>query len=388
MYPKKSLSNQIFIFIAIAVVISASLACSTGSIVHTETEPTSQGEQGQNEPPKPPQEPTIQVPTNRPIPTSAPTPAPIGLSRNNPHPRSEVLSTPNWEVQVVETKRGEQAWQEIHAENMFNVAPPDGMEYILVKLHVKSISADNDEHSIGGCDFGVTGDRLINYNCGMVVIVEPEPRLDAKLYTGGEVEGWAGYLVTQGEKNLMLVVNETQYSDEDPVRYIALDEGASISISPDLASIMPTDLGMTRDAPAPRTEQVTTEDWELAVIEEVRGDEAWAMVLEASQYNDPPAEGMEYIAVKIHVRSIGTEEKAERIEGFSFSATGSKNILYDYKYVSEPYPSLSGISLYPGGEFEGWIVLQVAKGETGIILVFQSWLDFSGENRRYISLEP
>jgi hypothetical protein len=171
---------------------------------------------------------------------------------------------------VIETKRGDEAWRDIDAANMFNVAPPEGMEYILVKLHVKSISADNDEHSISNCNFGITGDRLINYNCGMALVLEPEPSLDAKLYTGGEVEGWAGYLVSQGENNLILVV------EDDPVQYIALDEGASISIPSDLAGIMPTNLGITRNDPALRAEKVTTQDWELSVIDVVRGDDAWA----------------------------------------------------------------------------------------------------------------
>ena len=44
--------------------------------------------------------------------------------------------------------------------------------------------------------------------------------------------------------------------------------------------------------------------------EVVRGEDAWTMVQDANEFNNPPANGMEYIAVKIHVRYIGKVEKA------------------------------------------------------------------------------
>ncbi len=339
---------------------------------------------GQVQPTTPPE------PTDTPKPTPVPptaTPQPIGLSRSNPYPRSEVVSAPNWDVQVLEVKRGEEAWKDIQAANMFNEAAPEGMEYLLVKLHVKSTYADSDEHSIGGCDFDVTGDRLIRYTCSMAMVVEPDPQLDARLFTGGEAEGWSAYLVAQGEGNLILVVNETYNFDEGAIRYIALDEGAKISISPELASIKPTDLGKERNNPASRADKITTEDWEVSVIEVIRGDEAWRMVQEANQFNDPPAKGMEYIAVRIHVRYIGTEDKAENIDGSFFKTVGSTAVLYDSPSVVGPDPSLD-IWLYPGGEYEGWIVAQAAKDETGVVLVFDPLFDFSGKNRRFISLEP
>jgi hypothetical protein len=382
MYAKKNLTMPVFIIVAVLVMSSS--AC--GGSTPVETQPASTKGQGQNEPTELAQEANAPLPTNTPLatntpqPTPTPTPLPIGSSRQNPYPRSTVVSSPNWEVQVIETKRGDEAWRDIDAANMFNVAPPEGMEYILVKLHVKSISADNDEHSISNCNFGITGDRLINYNCGMALVLEPEPSLDAKLYTGGEVEGWAGYLVSQGENNLILVV------EDDPVQYIALDEGASISIPSDLAGIMPTNLGITRNDPALRAEKVTTQDWELSVIDVVRGDDAWAMVQKANEYSDPAEKGMEYIAIKLHARYIGTEEKAEWLEPYSFNATGSANILYDYTYVQEPYPPLN-FYYYPGGEHEGWIVVQVAIGESGIILVYNPITEYGDENRRYLSLE-
>jgi len=374
-HPKKTL----FPLWALAVLFSGALACGGGG-----TGPP-QVIQGTN-----PAQEAPASPTNTPMPTAIPptaTPPPIGLSRSIPYPLSDIVSAPNWDVQVVEVKRGEDAWKDIQAANMFNEPAPEGMEYLLVRLHVKSTYSDSDEHSISGCDFDMTGDRLIRYTCSMASVVEPDPELDATLFSGGEAEGWAGFVVGQGEGNLILAVNESFNFDENTVRYIALDQAASLSIPSDLAGITPTDLGTERSNPAPRSDRIVTEDWIISVIDVIRGDVAWQMVQEANQFNDPPPEGMEYIAAKIHARYFGTEDTAVSIDGSFFSTTGSANVIYDLPSVVDPEPSLD-ISLYPGGEYDGWVVLQAAKEEAGVMLIFEPLFDFTDENRRFISLEP
>ncbi len=326
------------------------------------------------------------LPTNTPGPVSRPTPVPVGLSRRNPLARSSVVSAPNWDIQVLDVRRGEAAWKDLQAVSEFNEAAPAGMEYLLVKLHVKSTYTDNARHDISGCDFDVTGDRLIEYSCGTVTVDAPQPILEATLTAGGESEGWAAYLITRDEKDLILVFKEISNFDENAVRYIALDDGASISVPPELAKIKPNSLGTGRDKPAARTDKLITENWELSINQVVRGDDAWNMVLNANEYNDPPADGMEYLAVNLHVRSIGTVDKAESLNASFFSSTGKAGVSYELPLVLEPSPPLD-ISLYPGGAYDGWIVLQAAKGETGVMLVFTPPSDAGNENPRYILLE-
>lgn len=367
-------SRKLSPWLTLLILILASLAC--GSSIPSTIQPTEVSqEQIQVEPSKAPELPATS------------TPAPIGLTRGNPFPRTDIVSAPNWDVRIVEVKRGEDAWKDIQAANMFNQAAPEGMEYLLVKIHVKSTYTDGDEHSISGCDFDITGDNLINYTCSMASVVEPDPQLDARLFSGGETEGWAAYLVTQGEGNLMLVIDENFNFDSNARRYIALDDGALLNIPSDLVSIKPTDAGKDRNAPAPRVEKVITEDWELLITDVIRGNQAWNMVQEANQFNEPPLDGFEYIAVRVHVRYIGTEDKATYIDGTFFKSTGSAGILHDAPIVVDPSPQLD-ISLYPGGEFEGWIVVQASLGETNMMLVFEPLFDFSGKNKRFISLEP
>jgi hypothetical protein len=305
------------------------------------------------------------------------------MSRSNPALRTDVVSAPNWDVQVLEVIRGDEAWQAIQAANQFNEPALEGWEYILVKLWVKSTATDSEEHPIGSGDFKITGDRLIRYTSASVV--EPDPPLDAKLFTDGETEGWTAYLVNKGENSLILIIDELWNFDDDRFRFIALDE-ASITVDPELADVEPTDLGTDRASPAPFGETVTTEDWQVTVLEVVRGDEAWQMAQEANQFNDPPDEGMEYVAARVNVRYISTTDKAETIDGSSFKTTGSANTLYDLPLVVDPEPALD-VALFPGGEYEGWVVLQAAQGETGLTLVFEPLFDFSGKNRRFLSLE-
>lgn len=372
-----------FVFLA-CFIFCVSLAC--GSSTPTPTGSNAAGEKGQSDPVNTPVPTNLPEPTNTPKPANTPTAMPIGLGRSQPFPRTEVVPVPNWEVQLLEVMRGDEAWSAILAANQYNDPAPEGMEYLLLKLHVKSTYTDSDEHTIGHCDFDVTGDRLILYSCLSVFAVTPEPQLDATLFTGGETEGWVAYVVGKDERNLILIVDEGLNFDDTSVRYIAIDDGASLSVSPDFATISPTNLGTDRMAPAPKGEKLISDDWEITILESIRGEEAWNLVQAANQFNDPPEAGREFILVKVHARNISTEDEAQTIDFTYFTTTGSANEIYDAPWSVAPEPILN-TSLFPGGETEGWIVVQAAISETGVNLIFAPLWDFSGNSKRYISLE-
>ena len=316
-------------------------------------------------------------PTDAPEPTDTPDPSSAGSSRANPYPFLELALVPGWEVQVLETIRGDEAWEMIQAANRFNDPPPENMEYLLVKLHVKCTVTDDKVHSIGGSDFKVTGDMLVERRAPAVI--EPDPVLDADLYSDGEAEGWAAYLVGGGESRLILIYDDLMTFDVEGRRFMALEEGAAVGVSPELADIAPNDAGMGRGDPAPYGELVTTEDWQLTVLEVVRGDDAWQMMSEASRFNDPPAEGVEFILVKLHVRYIGPEDQPVWIDTYDFESTGSANVLYDTPAIVEPAPILD-VRLFPGGEYEGWVTVQGALDESSLMLVFED------ESFRFLAL--
>ena len=50
--------------------------------------------------------------------------------------------------------------------------------------------------------------------------------------------------------------------------------------------------------------------------------------------------------------------------------------------MTEPDPAIN-ISLFPGGEYEGWLVLQAGQGETGVMLVFTQVLENGDEESTF-----
>ncbi len=306
-----------------------------------------------------------------------------GMSRNNPFPAGSRQVVPNWEIQVLDSNRGEEAWQMIESENMFNDPAPEGKEYINLYVYVKCLYDDDDEHSISSSDFRLTGSNLVQY--GWNWVVSPSPQLDASVYSSGEAEGWISFLIDEGEDNLILVFDEWSSWDDDRYRYFAVDEGASVGIPGAVRSAEADEQGLSRSDPAPFGVPAATGEWKLQVQEVIRGDEAWNMLQAANSFNDPPEAGMEYVLVYLRVQSLNLDEAAQGIDGMYFSMTGDRNTVHESVYLSAPEPVLDAY-LYPGGEAEGWIVLQASEGETGLKLVFEPWMSFDPDVR-YLSLE-
>jgi hypothetical protein len=73
------------------------------------------------------------------------------------------------------------------------------------------------------------------------------------------------------------------------------------------------------------------------------------------------------------------------IDSGSFKTIGGKNVLYDAPAIVDPEPALSAY-LYPGGEAEGWVILQIGQGEGNAQIVFDPLFDLDQANRRYVTV--
>ena len=83
-------------------------------------------------------EPTATVaPTATPQPEPTPTTGAIGTGRSNPVPLGEVGQAGDWEIQVLEVVRGDDAYNRLIEANQFNDPAPQGMEYAVVNVRVK-----------------------------------------------------------------------------------------------------------------------------------------------------------------------------------------------------------------------------------------------------------
>jgi hypothetical protein len=323
-----------------------------------------------------------------PDPTATSEPAPPaepgapGTSRDNPFPFGEVAQTDEWEIQILEVVRGDEAYDILLETNMFNDPPPPGYEFVLVNLTARYTGESEESKDIDTFWLRSTGDSGVkHYN---VFPVNPEPNFRATLFTGGEVTGWATVMAREDDSNLLLIFEDWLSWDNEGVFYLALEEGAQVELSSGRLA-EENDLGFSINDPAPFGERIVGENWEIWVIETVRGQAALDMVMEANQFNDEPDEGMEYVLVHVGARNIGTSTEVQYMGMFSFQITGDAARVYDSAFVIDPEPRLD-YEMYPGGEATGWITLQVSEGEQNLLLIYEPWLSFTSDPR-YLALE-
>jgi hypothetical protein len=324
-------------------------------------------------------------PTVTPEPTATPKPAEAGSSRSNPLPLGTEVRLKTWAVTITTVTRGKEAQQAIAAANQFNDPPREGHAYLLASLRLENISDKQEaQHVAFGASLRVTGDRNVLY--APVSVVEPKP-LEGELFPGGQVEGQIAFEVPADEQNLMFQVTETFAFDDTP-RFIAIDTAARIAPDAALADIQPTGIGTRRNAPAKPGETLATGEWELTLLEVVRGKDAAKLVQQANEFNEPAPAGSEYVAVKLRVRSTGIDKPdvAQHIDGGFLKISGEQNVVYEKPSVVAPEPELDAY-LFPGGSAEGWEILSVAAGEQKLALIFKPLFSFSDDQTRFLAIE-
>jgi hypothetical protein len=325
-------------------------------------------------------------PTATTAPTATPEPAEPGTSRSAPLPLDSDLRFEDWAVTISAVIRGEEAAQAIADANQFNSPAPEGFQYLLVTLTLTNISSEQEAKSVlFGVDLRVTGERNLLYSRATGVVPQP---LEGELFPEGSATGQIPFLVPADEDNLQFFVAESFSFDPETRRFVAIDEGATLSPDPALAEIEPTDAGATRAGPAPLGTTVVSEEWELTVLEVLRGADAAERITEANQFNEDAPEGQEYLIARVSARYLGNgdPDAASGIDQNSFKVTGASNVIYDRPSVVPPEPALDTY-LFPGGQVEGWVVVQAPVGEAGLTLVYEPLFDFGSESLRFLGLE-
>ena len=325
-------------------------------------------------------------PTDEPTATAVPHPAEAGISRSNPLPFGTELRFQKWSIVITKVDRSKTAITAIQKANQFNEPPAKGNDYLLVSFKLTNISTeDKAQDTALAVDMRVTGERNILYST--VSIVPPKP-LKGDLFPKGSAEGQIVFSVPTAEKNLMFRINEGLSITTEAARFIAIDNGAHITPPTDIGAIKATDIGKSRANPAKKGEVVTTHAWQVTVGEIVRGNQAAQRVKEANPFNAPPPEGHEYVLVNVHVRFIDSNDSdvATNIDGNVINITGEKQVVYDRPAVVAPTPQLD-ITLFPGGETDGWVVVSIPKDEQGLSLVFHPLFSLSDDDARYLALQ-
>lgn len=333
-------------------------------------------------------EPTAVPPTPEPTATPEPVAQVVGAGRQNPAPLNTEFRGNKWAFSITNVIRGAEANALIADANMFNDPPAEGKEYVLVTVKVTNIATeDKAENVMLATYIRLTGSRNQQYTTAGVV--EPT-QLEGDVFPNGSVEGQIAFEVPSDETNLIFVLNEG-FSLLPPL-YVAYDEGASLTPDPAIG-MADTQLGLTREAPASVNDTLVINPITFKIDEVVRGADAAQMVKDANQFNDPPAEGKEFVCIKITLQYLGDGKPdsvySTLLANNEFRLIGSQNVLYEVPRVVEPSPQFSDMdanSVYAGGVISGWIVREVPAGETGLLLQYQPQFDFFDTSMRYIAL--
>lgn len=101
-------------------------------------------------------------------------------------------------MSVEEIIRGDAAWNQLQAANMFNSPAPEGYEYILAKIYFRLLDINDGQTyhlSFIYIPLISTDGKEYDYTSQ----VTPKPALGADLYKGASSEGWAAYLVKKDD---------------------------------------------------------------------------------------------------------------------------------------------------------------------------------------------
>jgi hypothetical protein len=312
----------------------------------------------------------------------------LGGTRAEPFPPDTPVRLGDWEIRLLDEQiRGAEAWERMQAANRFNDPPPEGMEYLILRLDLRTTFSGDDTRQLYP---ELVGDRRVE---SASTGVAPEPRLVPELAGNSRSEGYVAFLVGVGEENLLLKVDQLLGRDELEPVFLALSAGNALPDDPALAALIPNRVGGSHREPAAIGATATMEDWEVTVREVVRGAEALERLIAEYADVNRPVDGREYALAYLTVRYIGPGERVRHVNRSNVlsvltddPATPPTTIAAPQVYLL-PYPELDHW-VYPGAVVEGWAVIEVPVGNPNVALVFLgSIFGNDPENTRYFALQ-
>jgi hypothetical protein len=331
---------------------------------------------------------TTAIPATQEV-TNPPSTGP-GTTRKNPLPLGTLVSIPGWDIEVREFLRGEAALNIINTSDWQAETLPQGQEYALAKLFLRCTALDDGSHSLGISELFITGSHNVAYGDTMDSWPQPE-FLFEDMYTAEAVEGWIDAVIPMDEQNLMVVLNVIEDSSRY-TRVLALEDGASISLPAEYANLRPNELGMDISNPAAPGQQVIMPDWEITVVNSIRGQEAETILGEDNSNYSPPEAGMEHLLLQVRLRYISPNDNpiwVGRDQFFAMDESGYK-IQGEWIYI----PTQSDLvwlsnTILPGAELEGWVAVTIAAGTDQVVIAFDPEYyasERTDQNLRYLAI--
>lgn len=102
---------------------------------------------------------------------------------------------------------------------------------------------------------------------------------------------------------------------------------------------------------------------EITLLETIRGAEAWTILKEENEFNEPAEEGYEYVLVKAKgfLKESETDDDSLYFSDMNFAFVSDEGEVYEW--VSVVTPNELSKELYNGGTGEGFIANQVRSDD-------------------------
>ena len=146
------------------------------------------------------------------------------------------------------------------------------------------------------------------------------------------------------------------------------------TLPPEQLSATPYPLGLSRENPLNGLEPIVLKNWEVQVLDIVRGPEAWKRIHDANQFNDLPPDGWSYLLIQYHLQRQGDSQDENSL---GLHLTGNANILH-YSFNTSVVPPEPALDTYlRGGETsQGWDAYLIHDDESDLILVLDDLSDY------------
>jgi hypothetical protein len=327
--------------------------------------------------------------TATPLPSSTPiepsptlTPVEPGSSRSDPLPPGTELRFEHWAVVITDVLYGAEAVRLIDETNPLNALPRIEHTYLIATVQLTNISAGAEARStLTAIDLRATGDQHRLYR--QASVVPPHPP-GSEVLPGEQTRVEFVFEIGLDEENLLLRVQE----GPRPPRFVAVAAGTTLTPAPDLDSSTPNEAGRQRAAPALPGEPVVTDEWEVTLVEVVRGADAADLVQAVNALNPEAPAGMEYVALKLRARLIDQQEPdlIRHIDSAFLEIIDAQNVTYGRPLVVPPAPIFAA-DLFPGGTVEGWVVLSMPTDADQAMLIFRALESSSADTLRFLAMQ-
>lgn len=145
--------------------------------------------------------------------------------------------------------------------------------------------------------------------------------------------------------------------------------------------------GSSRENPIPLGSTAAIGPWAVTVLGFTQ--DAWPELQRASEYNDPPAAGRQYVMVRLRATYTGTGSSSFLESGGSRNLVGLSNLGYasydSYCSVVVPQEFDASRDVFTGGSLEGDTCWSVSA-EDAVSPTFYVDGDYSGKNRTFFAL--